>query len=234
MEDTMVGRHGGNASSYQTDPVLSVLFLHWKSAALSMWGCCPASQGQCCTQKGSGSEQGCIWSHPHHACQFLPANDFRCGPAEAAWASIFVLFHLLAKSWTQDYFFRCQQYPVIIPLLTYNCLVAESLPSQQLWTQRWRHLFTQAEVWEQIHSRFGKGWGERGRSFYIQVSQALRQARQSRKMACTTQQCCLKEISKNHTEAVFEFTNKISWTAVKLQGCTLLLSVAILIQIFIL
>lgn len=81
----------------------------------------------------------------------------------AALASIFVPFHLLAKSWTQDYFFRCQQCPMIIPLLTYNCLVAESLPSQQLWAQRWRHLFTQTEVWERINSRFGKGRGGRGR-----------------------------------------------------------------------
>lgn len=83
--------------------------------------------------------------------------------SKAIWASIFVPFHLLAKSWTQDYFFRCQQYPVIIPLFTYNCLVAESLPSQQLWAQRWRHLFTQTEVWEQINSRFGKGRGGRER-----------------------------------------------------------------------
>lgn len=97
----------------------------------------------------------------------LPAPCWRqlqmCPCSEAAWASIFVPFHLLAKSWTQDYFFRCQQYPLIIPLLTYNCLVAESLPSQQLWAQRWRHLFTQTEVWEQINSRFGKGWERRGR-----------------------------------------------------------------------
>lgn len=123
--------------------------------------------------------------------------------SEAAWASIFVPFHLLGKSWTRDYFFRCQQYPVIIPLLTYNCLVAESLPSQQWWAQRWRHLFTETEVWEQINSRFGKGWGGRGTLSLNTSISSLRQARQYRKMPHTALQCYLKWTSQNHTEAVF-------------------------------
>lgn len=118
----------------------------------------------------------CRGTHPSRtaASEFVCSKDLaRTAPcyrwlqieacSKAAWASIFVPFHFLAKSWTQDYFFRCQQYPVIIPLLTYNCFVAESLPSQQLWAQRWRHLFTQTEVWEQINSRFGKGQGGRER-----------------------------------------------------------------------
>lgn len=58
----MVGRHGGNLHSYQTDPVLWVLFLLWKSAALSMRGCCPAAHVRCCMQRGSFLEHSCIWS----------------------------------------------------------------------------------------------------------------------------------------------------------------------------
>lgn len=125
----------------------------------------------------------------------------------AAWASIFVLSHLLEKSWTQDYFFRCQQYPVNIPLLTYNCLVAESLPSQQLWAQRGRHLFTQTEVWEQINSRFGKGWGGREKLVLNASISSLKAGKTVQKNA-PYRPAMLFEMNKNHTEAVFELANK--------------------------
>lgn len=155
-----------------------------------------------------------------HAC----SKQLQMRPcSKAAWASIFVPFHLLGKSWTWDYFFRCQQYPVIIPLLTYNCLVAESLPSQQWWAQRWRHLFTETEVWEQINSRFGKGRGGRGRLSLNTSISSLRQARQYRKMPHTALQRYLKWTSQNHTEAVFEFTNKKITNSSKAAGLHLII-----------
>lgn len=144
--------------------------------------------------------------------------------SKAAWASIFVPFNLLAKSWTQDYFFRCQQYPVIIPLLTYNCLVAESLPSQQLWAQRWRHLFTQTGVWEQINSRFGKGRGGRER-LILNTSLSGPKAGKTIRESAPHHPAILFEmdLSRSHRRGS-EFTNKKIMNSRKAPGLHLIIA----------
>lgn len=171
---------------------LALLFQHFYFTRIQQY--CPCSKVSwllCSSAKcrrayrwsGAASEVVCSKEHLWCCSTTSRCRQLLMQPlSEAAWASIFVPSHLLAKWWTQDYFFRCQKRPVIIPLLTYKCLVAESLPSQQLWAQRWRHLFTQTEVWEQINSWLE--WEGRGNSI---LNKNLKP--EGRKMLYTTLWC---------------------------------------------